>query len=151
MHRRKGVYIRIVFILIFGVWFSVGCGRSPAEQKAEYYEVRSQGKEPLEIRRSGVFLEMQYCGGEPVQLWTDDGNTIYIARTDGSRELIMKNAGGTGSREWFVDREEAVYSWKKRKRESSANWILKGRRFTAGAWEREWRRRIYASWMMEAS
>ena len=106
--------------LIFGVClaFLGSCGREEESGEIEYYDIESDVDTVFMQDRSrepkGMVLGMQYYQGEPVQLRSDwmEGDKVYLARTDGSREDLMEIPHAK-SMHCYLDREGNVYCWEK--------------------------------------
>lgn len=114
-HGKKGLGMRIIFFLMLCGCALAGCGKGAQEQQPEYYEVSSSLHALFKAQddRTDNLLGMQYYQGEPVQLWAENGDTVYLARKDGSREPVLENAGNARAMEWFLDAGGGVYCWKR--------------------------------------
>ena len=114
----KNLIYRVSFLFVCILTFVAFSGCSEKESEIVYYDIESDVDTVFMQDRSrepkGMVLGMQYYQGEPVQLRSDwmEGDKVYLARTDGSREDLMEIPHAK-SMHCYLDREGNVYCWEK--------------------------------------
>ena len=111
----------IVLSLLLLCCLSAGCGNK--ESSTGYYEILSEREDFYDVSAAtkdvrSNFLGMQFYQGEPVQLWAlsdlldREKADIYLYRTDGERERIMKGLREdflSSAYSGFLDRDGNLY------------------------------------------
>jgi len=118
---KSGVFL--IWAALCSLFFS-GCGKAgnmDADsgsmhggmwEESEYYDIQAKEERIFAGEDTGLVLGMQYYRGEPVRLWTENGEDVYLQHEDGTKELVLEGMQDAGLMSWYACESGDLCCWK---------------------------------------